>query len=327
MADQLIPLLTLPLYYGIKGTEGTPKDSLSAEQFISRTEALQRQQGWNNQRTAQMALSFLRGEALNFFDGPMTLWRSAAEQNTIREDFTNGFLPVFKAKFGQMRNIHDMSAQWSRLKQSSSETASQFMARTSIALIHLLAVMPPIETDEPTNPNAAFTAMMTEHGTPALVTEMERVISVNMLLGQTRSNTIWRDLVISMILVQGLRDPKLADKIQDDMLKKKSLEDIYETIERATRKAKTGAKNGSGKNGNLHANAVSKEEKNKKKKKDGEKKKRDFSKVQCYECNKFGHIRPQCPDLKVAEVGNEAVEDGNETDAAIAALFHSNIGL
>lgn len=352
-ANGFMPLLMVPLYWG-PITASSPKESISAEQFISRVRELARQNGWDGPKTANMAMSFLRGEALSYFEGPATLFRTKDEIDAFSNDFEGGFLPVFRQKFGNLRAMSDLTSQWLKLKQLPTESPNQFLGRTSLALIHLLEIMPEVLTNGYPANSANLRAKVGD--TAALVDEITQGKIDSILLGQRRANVMWRDLIISTLLIAGLRDPELANILQRATLKGRDLKALIQLVELTDRQSRSGdnpnpnqptkaqgrngngngrGTNGNGRNGKaaqpFQTDAVGRGKEPSSKKKGP---KRDLSNYVCHNCYVKGHLRRDCRQPvrvdEVAEIPSRSQRTffncDDDEESAIQALLASQGG-
>jgi hypothetical protein len=119
-------LSTEPLFYG-DGSQGT-----SAEDFIARLDALREAQAWTHEQTAKQAISYLRGSAHHWFTESMEMERRD-DQEAAKGDFRI-FTTFFKDQYFKIRASHDVTTDWSTLKQLQGERAQDFATRITAVL-------------------------------------------------------------------------------------------------------------------------------------------------------------------------------------------------
>ncbi len=120
------------LFFGQAGSEGVPKDSISAEAFIFRLEGWAALYNWEEERTARVAFSHLRGKAKGLMEMGWNEAQRKANQVKILNKWGTGFRAQFKAWFFLDTKSGDMLQRWSAHSDLGKDDIADFMLKLAL---------------------------------------------------------------------------------------------------------------------------------------------------------------------------------------------------
>ena len=234
-----------PLFYGLKPEPGTK--ALNAEDFVARVEALQLQNGWSDQKAAEEAIGWLRGEARRWFQCDISPVYSPAVVEQVQKSFT-AFKKLFQEKFFTVRTVQDLSADWTTIKQRNGERARDFCERVT-GEIHGFFNM--AQNEEHVIPAAVEDLVMSDLRPEITNAEKAaRRTALRRLLGECfarvdrSSRWLVGSIVAKKLMAQGVQDATISRLIRKCDCRGQEIQEIVRAVDEAERRAKAEKKEG-----------------------------------------------------------------------------------
>ena len=225
-----------PLFYGGK----TPQNGLSAEDFIARVDNLQRSHTWNDAVAAANAITYLRGDAADYFTTGLRS-RNRATWEAARGGYI-AFRRHFVHMYFKISSTGDLSIDHANLRQTDKEDALTFAGRVSSALGKMEEL---VHTDAPPHDSVAALAAILDvviNRLPQNVaaTNQERAAIAAGIQTLHRDGQIYGhrkmiDLSILRTMADGIRNPKLKEVVRAAERSRKSVDDTFDIIQEAER--------------------------------------------------------------------------------------------
>ena len=309
-ADDTLSLIAQPLYYGPEAYGAVPKGSLSAEHFLLRVAELQLKFGWTEKKMLDMALSYMRGPARDYFNHQVKMTLGKTDLRNVLTSWPH-FQRHFKETFFVLRNKRDIAFGWSALTQTGSERSDEFFNRVCRAVNEAMEIMPYPPAPEMTLPQELVDVCTAKK---TVRDQTLQLINAYFKDAIAMADDRWRQTWVIGTVQRGLRDPQLKKMIDKEQQKDSDLRTISLLLIHAESQRTTAPKNvdapggksrsGSNKGGVNDVHAMKADGQKKKTNPGGQK--RDMSNVRCYNCQQFGHISKWCKNPAVA-----GVQDGN----------------
>ena len=200
---------TEPIFHG----DRPYRRGTSAEDFLPRVNRWGTANNWTAVQKTANCLNFLRDNAAQFFN--YTLECQDPESYAAIKDANNWdvFERVFKEKYYTVRTTMDLSADWSKMRQTQAETASEFAGRIGGLMIQYANLLPAValvqaDLDPLTDPIDATGA--TGPQTRAIIGAIEALVVTQYRKAQ---RTAYYDLAYK-ILATGMKNQTLVAKVR-----------------------------------------------------------------------------------------------------------------
>ena len=227
-----------PLFYGLKAEPGVR--ALSAEDFVARVEALQLQNEWNDQKTAAEAIGWLRGEGRRWFHSDILAVYSQATVDAAKRSFLT-FKKLFQEQFFTVRSIHDLSADWSLIKQRRNERARDFCQRIAGELHEFVTIA---DNDAPVVPTAVEELFMSDLREDMTNAEKEarqsagrRLLSEWGRQQERAGRWLVGRIIAKKLMAQGVSDTRLSKLIRKHDCRGEDILTIVRAVDEAERRA------------------------------------------------------------------------------------------
>ena len=289
-------LVSAPLFYGPKEFVGTPPGALSPEHFVQRVDEMATRHAWDDTRSAQMALSYLRGGARDYYTVALQTVMTPDAYATLMGSWER-LKAHLRAKFFKLRTFADLSANWTRLSQGNQELPHEFAVRVLTAAGSFRALVNP-PADWGTVPDMpAPVVALTAGWTATQQDDMKGYFRTLMRLAWSQGLERAVRMVAFATIINGTRPVALANKISNLLRENTSPNDILVFIEQESRHLANARSSGQAQNPHrprgMNGNA------------------RQLNEVQqpgvaamrqgstrsgkCFLCGKEGHFKRNCP--------------------------------
>ena len=221
-ADDTLSLIAQPLYYGPEAYGAVPKGSLSAEHFLLRVAELQLKFSWTEKKMLDMALSYMRGPARDYFNHQVKMTLNKTDLRNIMTSWPH-FKMHFKETFFVLRNKRDIAFGWSALTQTSSERSDEFFNRICRAVNEAMEIMPYPPAPEMTLPQELVDVCTAKK---TVRDQTLQLINAYFKDAIAMADDRWRQTWVIVTVQRGLRDPQLKKMIDKEQQKDSDLRTI-----------------------------------------------------------------------------------------------------
>jgi len=212
-----------------------------AEDFIPRVNNWGTANGWTAVQKTAHCQNFLRDGAAHYFNYTLEC-QSPDDFAAIKDDNNwDVFERVFKKKYFTIRTTMDLSADWSKMRQSQGETACNFAGRVGGLMIQYSNLLPPValvqaDLDPLADPIDATQA--TQNQARVLMAAIEALVTAQYKKAQRNA---YYDLGYK-ILATGMKNPTLVAKVRAQERAGKPFGDIMDFLEHEEANMGTAAK-------------------------------------------------------------------------------------
>jgi hypothetical protein len=207
--------------------------SVSAEDFISRLDDLQRTNAWTDAAASAMARSWLRDEANDWFNEFLAFGPYKALRDRMIASYVV-FKEEFKKTYFVINSTTDVSADWSSLKQKSGESATAF-GRRLMGTINRYATLLPLPTAtqaDQDNLAAALTALIANDNAAARRNYDQALTNMNRNVADATQTVTLADMGVKF-LAQGLSHPKLVEVVRKQERRRAALPAVLTALDDA----------------------------------------------------------------------------------------------
>ena len=233
-------VLQEPLFYGslLRGNPDHGK-GLKAEDFISRVEDFQLNSAWDDATTAARAISYLRAEAREWFEG---LKLTAPAQHDLARDNFRVFRTEFVQSYFKVKSTHDLGIDFHNIKQKEGESAHTFGTRVTTTLnkFNELCPLPDLNPARAAALQATGLAIRDAAATQAMIRAFDDALAADRTTRASESIRSVFQLFVRLLFKDGLRNPRLRETAARLNAANVPIRDMIRQIEQAEQALTTG---------------------------------------------------------------------------------------